>query len=228
MVVEFTCQESVSIKSFAVQKSNQIKLTTRFLSGEMLMFANLSLMSFIYDMLETFCFPDEKVQKILQKYMIEKVYIYYVLTNTDSTCLKFPFVSEPKSHIYKKLYRDIIFERIIASEIYNRFDTSQKYWKTCDAKKENLCKCLGYFEIEHIDNPCVLTIACNPKEHYEVFEDRDVNKKHKGIKKGWPSMNFKNFSKRMNSLTSFNTFKKPLADCKKDSRPIILDGEMQK
>ena len=41
-------------------------------------------------------------------------------------------------------------------------------------------------------------------------------------------MNFENFSKRMNSLTNFNTFKKPLTDCKEDSRPIILDGEMQK
>lgn len=51
----------------------------------MLMFGKLSLMSFIYDMLETFCFPGNEVQKIFQKYMIEKVYIYHVLTNTDST-----------------------------------------------------------------------------------------------------------------------------------------------
>ena len=44
-------------------------------------------------------------------------------------------------------------------------------------------KCLGYFEIENIDNPCFLTIACNPKEYYELFENSYVNKKHKGIKK---------------------------------------------
>ena len=35
--------------------------------------------------------------------------------------------------------------------------------------------------MEHIENPCMLTIACNPKEYYEMFEDRDVNKK--GLKK---------------------------------------------
>ena len=63
MNVEFNCQESTSIKSFDVQKNNQVKLTTRFLSEKMLMFAKLSLMSFIYDMLETFCFTDKKVKK---------------------------------------------------------------------------------------------------------------------------------------------------------------------
>ena len=46
--------------------------------------------------------------------------------------------------------------------------------------------------------------AWNPKEYYEVFEDRNVNKKHKGIKKGSLGMNFENFSKRINSLTNFN------------------------
>ena len=38
----------------------------------MLMFGKLSLMSFINDMLETFCFPGNEVQKIFQKYMIER------------------------------------------------------------------------------------------------------------------------------------------------------------
>ena len=147
------------------------------------MFAKLSLMSFIYNMLETFCFPDEKVQKILQKYMIEKVHIYHVLTNKDSTCLKFLFVSKLDSAICENKYRDVIFEIIIASEVYNRFDTSHKHWEKFDARKENLKKCLGYFEIERIDNPCILTIACNPKEYYEVFEDREVNKNIRGLKK---------------------------------------------
>ena len=63
MTVEFNCQESTLIKLFAVQKNDQVKPTTRFLSGKILMFAMLSLRSFIYDMLETFCFPDEKGQK---------------------------------------------------------------------------------------------------------------------------------------------------------------------
>ena len=65
-------------------------------------------------MLETFYFSDEK---ILQKYIIEKVHIYRVLTDTDSTFLKFLFVGKPDSAICENNYRDIIFEIIIASEV---------------------------------------------------------------------------------------------------------------
>ena len=63
MIVDFCAEESASVKSFAIKKYDQIKVTTRFLSGKMLMFAKLSLMSFIYEMLETFCFPDKKIQE---------------------------------------------------------------------------------------------------------------------------------------------------------------------
>ena len=63
MTVDFCAEESASIKSFAIKKNDQIKVTTRFLSRKMLMFAKLSLMSFIYEMLETFCFPDKKIQE---------------------------------------------------------------------------------------------------------------------------------------------------------------------
>ena len=47
-ILEFSHLESVSIKSFGVNKSDKIKVTTRYLSGKMLMFAKLSLMSFRY------------------------------------------------------------------------------------------------------------------------------------------------------------------------------------
>ena len=56
MTLEFNCQESASIEPFAVKRSDQVKWATRFLSGKILMFAKLSVMSFIYEMLQTFCF----------------------------------------------------------------------------------------------------------------------------------------------------------------------------
>ena len=43
MIVEFNDPESTSIKSFAVKKINLIKVTSRFMSGKLLMFAKLSL-----------------------------------------------------------------------------------------------------------------------------------------------------------------------------------------
>ena len=44
-------------------------------------------------------------------------------------------------------------------------------------KKEFLHKCLRYFSINNIDNPCLLTIACNPKEYFELFENSEIIRK---------------------------------------------------
>ena len=63
------------------------------------MFAKLSLMSFIYELVKIFYFPDETVKKIYEKHLIEKVYIYHVLTDTGNTCLKFIFVSSTDKDI---------------------------------------------------------------------------------------------------------------------------------
>ena len=145
MIVDFCADESASIKSFAIKKNDQVKVTTRFLSAKMLMFAKLPLMSFIYEMLETFCFPDEKVQKIYDKYLIEKVHINHVLTDTGSTCLQVIFISNPKSEICgkKKQNKNVIFEVIIASEIYNRFYSFHEYWEKFSARQENVEAILG-------------------------------------------------------------------------------------
>ena len=93
------------------------------------------------------------------------------------------FVSDASSDITKSKHRYIIFEVIIASEIDNRFDSSREYWENFNARKENLGKYLGYFEIEYIGDPCILTITCNPKEYFEMFVRRDINKKTQGNKK---------------------------------------------
>ena len=112
----------------------------------MLMFAKLSLMSFVYEMVETFCCPHEKVRKIYDKYLIEKAYMYHILTDTDITSLQFLFISDSISHINERKYREIIFEVIIASEIYHCFDTSHKSWDKFGLQKE-LKNILSYFRI---------------------------------------------------------------------------------
>ena len=58
MLIDFNNRESASIKSFAVRKRDKIKVTTRFMCGKLLMFAKLSLKGFIYNVAETFSFPD--------------------------------------------------------------------------------------------------------------------------------------------------------------------------
>ena len=72
-------------------------------------------------------------------------------------------------------------------------------------KKE---KKLGYYEIEYIDYSCILTLAVNPKEYFELLKDKNLNKKHKGITKGSSGFDFENLSERIISFVNFDTFKK--------------------
>ena len=59
---------------------------------------------------------------------------------------------------------------------------------------------MGLFEIENIDNPNVCTIAVNPKEYFEKFKNKHINKKHKGVKRGTPGMMFENYANRIKRL----------------------------
>ena len=123
MVVEFNNRESPSIKSFAVKNRNEIKLTTRFMFGKLLMFSKRYLQSFIYDLLETFCFPLKKIIDLNKKYLIE-VYFFLLLADTDSAVLKFIFISDPNSDLPEDKFRDVTLEVVVTSKIYKRFDTS--------------------------------------------------------------------------------------------------------
>ena len=127
IVVEFNNRESESSKSFAVKKSSEIKVTTRVMSGKLLIFAKLSLKSFIYDLLETFCFSQKQITDLYKKYLIEKVKIFHILTNTDSTALEFIFISDSNSDVPEDKFRKIIFKIIVTSKIYKRFDTSHEF-----------------------------------------------------------------------------------------------------
>ena len=60
-----------------------------------------------------------------------------------------------------------------------------------------------------------------------MFVGRDIDKKHKGIKRGSSGLGFENFSDRITSLINFVTFKNNPPDFKKVSRLTVSDGEMQ-
>ena len=135
MVIDFSDRKSVSIKSFAVKKKNEIKVTSRFMPGKLLMFEKLSLKSFIYDLAETFCIPSQLVLEIYKKYKLEKIEMYHALTHTDSTALQFIIISDLNSDVPEPKFRDIIFEIIVATKIYKRFDSSHEFWDTFNARK---------------------------------------------------------------------------------------------
>ena len=133
--VEFNDRDSASIKSFAEGKRKEVRATTRFMSVKLLMFAKLYLKSFIYDVVETFCFPTEEISSLHKKYLIEKVEVFHVLTYTDSTALKFIFVSDPNSNLPEDKFKDIFFEVIVTSKIYKRFVSSKEFWDTFGPRK---------------------------------------------------------------------------------------------
>lgn len=110
MILDSCIYESISIKSFAVKEKKRGGWNNVSFIWENGNVCKFSLMSFIYDILETFCFPNKKVKLIYEKYQIETVYIYHILTDTDSTSLKFVFISNAASEIPNTKHQQIIFE----------------------------------------------------------------------------------------------------------------------
>ena len=59
---------------------------------------------------------------------------------------------------------------------------------------------MALYEIENIGNPNICTIAINPKEYFEKFKNRKINKKHKGIRRDTPGMNFVSYAEKIYSI----------------------------
>ena len=160
-------------------------------------------------MIDDFCFPDQVVQEIYKKYHIEKCYMYQNLTDTDSTSLFFVFICSLDCAVNEKDCRKILFEVIIASKIFQRLDLSDDFWEQFNVQNKAIEKQVGLYEIESIDNANVITISVNPKEYFEKYRDKTVNKKHKGLKRDMPGMNFEAYSQRICSLHEFCSNQKP-------------------
>ena len=95
------------------------------------------------------------------------------------------------------------------SKILNRLDVSDDFWQQFDVQDKTVKKQVGLQEVESIDNPNVITISVNPKEYFEKYRDKTVNKKHKGLKRDTPGMNFEAYAKRICSLHEFCANQKP-------------------
>ena len=228
MVIEFNDHKSSSVKSITVKSQTNIKCTSQFMSGKLLMFAKLSLKSFVYSLVEPLHFPEENpiVASIYEKYDIEQINCYQILTDTDSTSIQFIIMSDPASTYPECSVRDILFEIFSNTEIHKRFDKSDEFWKRFNVHEPKDQKVQGLYEVEHIDDRCYVTLAVNPKEYFEYFKSELISKKHKGIKKGSIGMEFKNYAERIKPLLNFETYKKPKADLKDMVRISVKKGEM--
>ena len=202
-LIEFDHEDCNSIKAVIVKKNQNIRPTTRFLSGKMLMFAKVSIKSFVCDIIDVFMFPNETTKTIYDKYNIEKCFVYQCLTDTDSTSINFIFICNLGCIVDEENARKIIFEVLITSKILKRLDLSDEFWAQFNVQDKKLKKQVGLFEAESISIPNVIIISINPKEYLEEFEDLSINKKHKGIKKGTPGMDFNAYCSKLCSITDY-------------------------
>ena len=67
-------------------------------------------------------------------------------------------------------------------------------------QNEGTRKVMGLYEVENLDNANLCTIAINPKEYFEKFKDRKINKKHKGVRPDTPGMTFESYTERISLL----------------------------
>ena len=185
-ITDFSDQDTANIKALSVKTNDQVKITTRFMKGKMLMFSKLSLKSFVYDIIDIYCFPDEEVKEIYERKKKIKTFVYLILTDTDSCSLQFTFITDLKLSISEDEARKLIFEILLLKK------GDQFLCRNKSTKKQ-----VGLYEVEHIDNANFVTIAVNPKEYIEIFKNKAINKKHKGIKKSTPGMNSESFASRI-------------------------------
>ena len=128
-MIDFDKNKCNSIKSIIVKSDTNIDVTLRFIKGKMLMFAKLSIKSFVYDMIDIFCFPNDEIQQIYDYYQIERCFLYQNLTDSDSTSLFFNFICKLDCSVPESEAKKIIFECLKKSEILNRLDLSDNFWK---------------------------------------------------------------------------------------------------
>ena len=147
------------------------------------------------------------------------------MTDTDSCCIQFLFLSKLQSQISGNQARKLIFE-IILLKLGHRIYTSNEFYADFLCQNESLRKKVGLYEVESVDNGNMITIAVNPKESFEVFKNKTINKKHKGVKKPTPGMNFETFAARIMDIREYSYAEK-LPKSIKQKRFQIKNARMQ-
>ena len=151
-LIDFDEEYSCSIRSIAIEKGSKINLTTRFLNGKMLMFSKVSIKSFVYDLIDIFMFPNAEIWEIYKKNKVNCCYLDQNLTDTDSASMIFVFICDLNSNIREDKARNMIFEVILKSKIFDRLDLYAEFYEQFSCWKENLRKWVGLFELKILTN----------------------------------------------------------------------------
>ena len=114
------------------------------------MFAKASIIRFVYDIINVFCFPEDNpnIQAIYDKHKTEKCFLHQNLTDTDSTSLFFVFICNLNCQLNEKDSRNVIFEVMINSKIFERLELSDEFCSLFNVSDTSTEKQVGFYEIE--------------------------------------------------------------------------------
>ena len=93
------------------------------------MFSKVSIKSFVYSLIDVFRFPNEEIQEIYRQYQVNKCYLYQNLTDRDSTSMLFIFMCDLNSCVSEDKARNIIFDVMLKSKVFDRLDLSTKFYE---------------------------------------------------------------------------------------------------
>lgn len=172
------------------------------------MFAKLSLASFVYNVLDVFCFPDQRVKDLLHKNKIIKYFVYLLLTNTYSAFLQFIFISYMERSVSKEGARKLMFEIAVGSKTFERLNRSHEYFDLLQARDKKLKTKVDLYEFEAIDNPIMILVNVNPKQYYKNYKGNDSNKRHTGVRKCTVGINSETSANKILSLQEYEENKK--------------------
>ena len=69
-LIDFDVEYCSSIRSLAVKERVKLNVSRRYLNGKMLMFSEILLKSFVYNLIDVFMFPNDVAKKIYDQYKI--------------------------------------------------------------------------------------------------------------------------------------------------------------
>ena len=122
----------------------------------------------------------KQLRGFIKSIRFKNTFIYQNLTNIDSTSLFFVFICNLSSQLKRKDRRKIIFEVLTQSKILKRLDLAEDFWTQLSVCDPKLKKQVDLYKIESIGKANIVTITANPKEYFEKYHDKNINKRHKG------------------------------------------------
>ena len=187
-----------SVKGVACKKQTMVRVSTRYISSKLFINAKISLASFIYDCIDTFCFPNEETSLIYARHKIIKVLPHLLMTNTDSGSLEFIVIAEDSCDCGEREMRGILLRIFLDKDIQHRLDLSEEFFAQFNKRNEAVCKQVGLYEFENVEHGIICAICLNPKEYFKLYGVYyETNKKHKGVRKGTKGMDFDNYASRI-------------------------------